>query len=65
MGFNLIWLWEKVEVLQPMWDEMQQHDLRPHVGKEFAFREALAAIDWLKSGKSIGKVVLRVEKDDI
>ena len=64
MGFNLIWLWDKVEVLQPMFSEMQTHDLKPYVGKEFSFNEALAAIDWLKSGKSIGKVVLKVDDND-
>ncbi|WP_372369797.1 zinc-binding dehydrogenase [Candidatus Uabimicrobium sp. HlEnr_7] len=61
MGFNLIWLWDKTEVLQPMFSDMQKHDLRPHIGKEFSFGNALAAIDWLKSGKSIGKVVLKVD----
>ncbi|BBM81907.1 zinc-binding dehydrogenase [Candidatus Uabimicrobium amorphum] len=64
MGFNLIWLWDEVEVLQPMFSEMQAHDLRPFVGKEFSFTEALNAIDWLKSGKSIGKVVLKVDEND-
>lgn len=58
MGFNLIWLWEKIEILNSMFLEMTKHDLRPHVGKTFPFEEALEALDWLKSGKSIGKVVL-------
>lgn len=65
MAFNLIWLWDKIDVLEPMLAEMESHDLRPYVGKEFSFQEAIAAIDWLKSGKSIGKVVLKVNEHDI
>jgi NADPH:quinone reductase-like Zn-dependent oxidoreductase len=30
----------------------------PHVGRSFAFEEAPAAIEYLRSGQSIGKVVL-------
>jgi alcohol dehydrogenase len=59
MGFNLIWLWEKLDLLVPMLAELEAlHIDPPHVGKEFAFSEAPAALEHLRSGKSIGKVVL-------
>ena len=37
-------------------------DWTPHVGHEFAFDQAHEAIDCLRSGKTIGKVVLLLEK---
>ena len=33
----------------------------PAVGREFDFSELPAAVDWLRSGKSTGKVVVTVQ----
>ena len=33
---------------------------KPHVGKIFEFREIYKAIDHLKSGTSVGKVVVNI-----
>jgi alcohol dehydrogenase len=59
MAFNLIWLWQRHELFQAMMAELERLQLPPpHVGHQFAFADAHAAIECLRSGKSIGKVVL-------
>lgn len=62
MAFNLIWLWEQEEYLNDLLSEMQQVDISPpHVGHVFAFENALEAIECLRQGNNLGKVVLKVE----
>lgn len=61
MAFNLIWLWDQLDLMNELITEMAAFQVKPHVGKEFHFEEAHKAIDWLRSGKSIGKVVLTNE----
>jgi alcohol dehydrogenase len=59
MAFNLIWLWDQVELMQVLLQRMMAVDITPpHIGHEFTFDQAHAAIDCLRSGKTIGKVVL-------
>jgi alcohol dehydrogenase len=61
MAFNLIWLWDQVELMKELLADMMKVEITPpHVGHEFDFEEAHAAIDCLRSGKTIGKVVLIV-----
>ena len=61
MGFNLIYLYDKVEMLRQMLDELMALDLRPqHIGHVFPFEELVDAIRLLQSGKTIGKVVVEV-----
>ncbi len=61
MAFNLIWLWDRVEELERLYGETMEvlHD-PPFVGRSFPFEEAPAALRYLQSGQSIGKVVLEV-----
>ena len=60
MGFNLIWLWEKKKELQNYFVEIQKLNLaKPIVGKTFLFTELHKAIQYLQSGKSVGKVVVK------
>lgn len=62
MAFNLIWLWQQVGEMQTMMGELSQLSLpAPHVGQTFAFQDAPAAIEALRSGTSVGKVVLLVD----
>jgi alcohol dehydrogenase len=62
MAFNLIWLWDQVELMKELLANMMAVEITPpHVGHEFAFEEAHAAIDCLRSGKTIGKVVLLLD----
>ncbi len=61
MGFNLIWLWDRVGELAGAFDQLDALITTPPlVGRRFPFAEALAALRHLQSGASIGKVVLEV-----
>ncbi len=61
MAFNLIWLWQQVNFLKTLISDMQSLDIpAPHVGHEFDFENALDAIEFLRQGNNIGKVVLNV-----
>lgn len=60
MGFNLIWLYEKVEVMDDLLKDMAKLDLgKPMVGQTFEFEQMHDAIKLFQSGKSTGKVVVR------
>lgn len=65
IGFNLIWLWEHLEELQAMVQEMIQllqiDTSLPHIDKEFPFDQMVEALRHLHSGMSIGKVVVSVD----
>jgi alcohol dehydrogenase len=59
MGFNLIWLWDQADRLPQACAAL--HAMCPEpplVGRRFPFDEAPAAMRFLKSGGSVGKVVL-------
>ena len=61
MGFNLIWLWEQADRLASAYAGLAPYITRPpYIGRRFPFGEAPAAMRWLQSGSSIGKVVLEV-----
>ncbi len=65
MAFNLIWLWEQIELMKELLKDMMAIEISPpHVGHEFAFEQAHDAIDCLRSGKTIGKVVLLLGDND-
>lgn len=62
MGFNLIWMWDKKEMMSALLESMM-HKVKwraPVVGKTFPFENAPEAVRFLQSGKSVGKVVLTV-----
>lgn len=62
MAFNLIWLWNHQALVARLMDEILDLDLDPpHVGQTFPFDEAHAALQHLRSGRSIGKVVLTLD----
>ncbi len=59
LAFNLIWLWDKIEELSLMLEKILAMQLPPPViGKTFPFANALNALHYFKSGKSVGKVIL-------
>ena len=61
MAFNLIWLWEQADRLPRAYDQLSSFVQRPPmVGRRFGFGDAPAALRYLQSGDSIGKVVLEV-----
>jgi NADPH:quinone reductase-like Zn-dependent oxidoreductase len=58
IGFNLIWLYDKLDVLAALYQQVEVLQLSPPVvGKEFSFEELPAALAYLQSGQSVGKVV--------
>ena len=61
LGFNLIWLWDHIEEMTRLLDELQALDLpAPFVGHTFSFEELPEAIRVFQSGLTTGKVVVRV-----
>jgi alcohol dehydrogenase len=65
MGFNLIWLWDHVDQLVPAYADLDRLITRPpRIGRRFPFDEAPAAMRYLQSGASVGKVVLDVTRYD-
>ena len=61
MAFNLIWLWDQADRLARAYDRIASLvQSPPFIGRRFAFADAPAALRYLQSGESIGKVVLEV-----
>lgn len=61
MGFNLIYLWDHPEELREMLNKIIDMKLKkPHIGKVFTFDKLISALKYFQTGKSIGKVVVRI-----
>lgn len=61
LGFNLIWLYERVELLRSLLEEIATLKLSPpHVGHTFSFDQLPDAIRLFQTGKTMGKVVVSV-----
>jgi NADPH:quinone reductase-like Zn-dependent oxidoreductase len=60
-GFNLIWLYEQVDLMHQILEEAGQLNItKPHVGNQFDFENLKDAIKLFQSGKTIGKVVVNI-----
>lgn len=60
-GFNLIYLYEKKELLHQLLQEIKALNIKkPHVGHVFKFDEMIKAIELFQTGKTIGKVVVKI-----
>jgi len=61
MGFNLIYLYEKEDLLHNLLREIADLKIqKPFVGQTFPFEKLPDAIRLFKSGKTIGKVVVKI-----
>ena len=61
MAFNLIWLWDRAEEMRRLYDELSALEPPPpHVGRVMPFNDAPAALRYLQSGNSVGKVIMEV-----
>lgn len=61
MAFNLIWLYEKKELMRELMKQIEELKLEtPFVGHQFQFQELPEALKFFKSGKSKGKIVINV-----
>lgn len=59
-GFNLIWLYHRAGELSRLLNDMKDFPWnRPHIGKVFKFEDAPNALEFFRSGKSTGKVILK------
>ena len=59
LGFNLIWLYEKADLLHRVLAEVEALRLeKPYVGHTFTFEELPEAVRLFRSGKTMGKVVV-------
>lgn len=61
LGFNLIYLYERVELMHELLGELKKLDLdKPTVGARFEFDDLPSALRLFRTGKTIGKVVVNV-----
>ena len=61
LGFNLIYLYEKADLMHRLLSEIKELKIeKPHVGQTFAWQDLPDAVRTFRSGKTIGKVVVRV-----
>ncbi|GAA3916640.1 zinc-binding dehydrogenase [Litoribacillus peritrichatus] len=64
MAFNLIWLWNEMAFMRHLVADMRNIEITaPHVGHSFSFEDAHQAIECLRSGQTLGKVVLTISTD--
>jgi NADPH:quinone reductase-like Zn-dependent oxidoreductase len=63
MGFNLIYLYERTDLLHEMLHALDALQLRPqHIGHVFSFQQMHEALRLFQSGRTIGKVVVNVDE---
>ena len=62
MGFNLIHLYERTELMHQMLERLQALQLKPpYIGHIFPFEAIQEAIRLFQQGKTVGKVVVKTE----
>lgn len=62
LGFNLIWLYDRAELMGQLLAEIHAMELPPpHIGHTFSFERLPEAIRLFQSGQTIGKVIVRVD----
>lgn len=62
MGFNLIYLWEKVEMMKKYLNNILEMNLpKPIIGEVYSFDDLMNAVTKFQSGQTIGKVIVRVD----
>lgn len=61
MGFNLIWLYDRVELMHQILDELRRLDIgKPNIGHTYSFEALKNAILKFQTGETTGKVVVKV-----
>lgn len=62
MGFNLIYLWDKIELLKIYLNSILEMDLpKPLIGEIFKFQDLLLALKKFQSGQTVGKVIVKID----
>ena len=61
MGFNLIYLWDKVDLMKKYLSDILNMDLpKPLIGEQFSFDKLIDAVRKFQSGQTVGKVVIKL-----
>ena len=61
MGFNLIYLWDKVELMKKYLNNILDMNLpKSMIGEMSDFKDLLIAVKKFQSGQTVGKVVVRI-----
>lgn len=61
MGFNLIYLYERAELLHEILGELNKMDIgKPYIGHTFEFKKLKEAVKLFQTGKTTGKIVVKV-----
>jgi NADPH:quinone reductase-like Zn-dependent oxidoreductase len=61
MGFNLIWIYDRAELMKQLLDEINALNLpAPYIGEVYPFDKLPEAMDHFRQGNTVGKVVVRV-----
>lgn len=59
LGFNLIWMWHRIDDLRPMCDNILAMDVGPpYIGDSFQFDDLRQALRHFQSGTTKGKVIV-------
>ncbi|MBE0550931.1 MAG: zinc-binding dehydrogenase [Ignavibacterium sp.] len=62
MGFNLIYLWDKVELMKKYLSNILEMNLpKPLIGEVFEFKDLLNAVKKFQTGQTVGKVVVLID----
>ncbi|MBK7632771.1 MAG: zinc-binding dehydrogenase [Ignavibacteriales bacterium] len=62
MGFNLIYLWNRIEMMKKYLNNILKMELpKPLIGEVYNFKDLLRAVKKFQSGQTIGKVVVKVD----
>lgn len=63
LGFNLIYLYEKANLMHRLLSEIKELKIeKPYVGQTFAWQELPDAVRAFRSGKTVGKVVVTIDE---
>lgn len=61
MGFNLIWLWDHLHLLRSYFDDLWKISSEPQrIGRVYEWNHMHKALNTFQSGKTIGKIVIRL-----
>ncbi len=61
MGFNLIWLFDKKELMSEVLEGLDKLNIgKPYIGHTYRFEQMHEAIRLFQSGKTVGKVVINL-----
>lgn len=63
MAFNLIWLYEKSELMEELMNEIDAlHLPPPRIGQRFSFTQLHEALEIFKTGRTVGKLVVSTDQ---